>query len=562
MPALLETDRNRTAASNEPRLGRDRPAGRHPGSLGLNDEHEAGLFSNARLTGWLVALIAVWTLVVVPFRLLGNGWIPPDDARRHAAKVVSDRSWNEILVLRDEATVDPHPGWHAVLSAFERIGIRTTPGLVKVSVVVLSLLVLLAPLPFLARPEAWLLALVTAALFDPAQLPRFFFGRPLVFTMAVLLVVCAVWPRLRAERAPLGLLGGLAAAIAASTWIHGNWYLWALPLAAFVVAGERRAALRLAACAGVGCVLGAVATGHPLSFLGQTLAHPVWALGDSAPLRVRVSEFHPSNGSPLMLLAVAALLLWRAQSGRWRRDVVVSPLFALVVVSWLLGLKVLRFWSDWGLPALLVWMAFEYQELLDARLVVTGRRRLALAAAAAAALFLAVTADTGSRWSKFPATRLPSLEQVEYRAWLPEPGGTVYSNELYVFYDLFFQHPHADWRYQLGFEPSLMPPRDLAIFRRIVLEGASDASLRPWAERLRPEDRMIVKRASSRAPALAGLEWVSPQRDFWVGRRVRDTAALPPESRGAATPVVPEGGLESEGPPDSGALDDDDGEAP
>jgi hypothetical protein len=274
---------------------------------------------------------------------------------------------------------------------------------------------------------------------------------------------------LRAERAPLGLLAGLAGAIAASTWVHGNWYLWALPLAAFAVAGERRVALRLTACVGVGCALGAVATGHPLAFLGQTLAHPLWALGGGASLRVVVTEFHPTNGSPILLLAVGALLLdgsGRAGAGRSssRRSSCSPP--------WLATRPRDAFWSDWGRAPRLA--AFSTRALAER--FAWGRRRLALAAAAAAALFLSVTADTGGRWSRFPATRLASLELPAFRAWLPEPGGVVYSNELYAFYDLFFRHPHAEWRSLLGFEPSLMPPRVSA--SSVVLEGASGESLR------------------------------------------------------------------------------------
>ena len=49
----------------------------------------------------LVRVLALAVFLVIPFRVLGTGFLPPDDALRHAAKAVSGRSWSEVLVLRD-----------------------------------------------------------------------------------------------------------------------------------------------------------------------------------------------------------------------------------------------------------------------------------------------------------------------------------------------------------------------------------------------------------------------------------------------------------------------------
>jgi hypothetical protein len=486
-----------------------------------------------RLLGVLVAAVAAWTLLVVPFRILGAGWVPPDDARRHVAKVISDKSWGDILVLRPEATVDPHPGWHAILAGFESAGVRTGPGLLKVSVLLLSLLFLLAPLALLRRPEAWLLALLVVAVFDPREVPRLFLGRPYLLTMTVLVGICLVLPRLREERAPRTVLAGVTAAIAASAWIHGNWYLWTLPLAAFALAGERRAAARLAACAAAGIALGAAATGRPVAFLVQTALHPLWALRGATPA-TSVTEFHPFDGVPLLVLAVAVLALARARAGLARAGAATRPLFVLAALGWLLGLHVWRFWMDWGAPALLAGLALELEAALASGTFASGRRRLAATGLAAAGLLLALTGDHGLRWSKNAANRLGSLDRAEMRSWLPEPGGIVYNSDPSVFYDLFYNHPRAPWRYQLGFEPGLMPPADLRIYRAIQRERGSDAAIRPWAERLRAEDRLIVTRASRRPPELEGLEWVSPQGALWIGRTRRASPAA-----GGGAPASP-----------------------
>jgi hypothetical protein len=48
----------------------------------------------------LARIVLLVSIVLIPLRILGRGFLPPDDALRHAAKAVSGREWSEILVLR------------------------------------------------------------------------------------------------------------------------------------------------------------------------------------------------------------------------------------------------------------------------------------------------------------------------------------------------------------------------------------------------------------------------------------------------------------------------------
>ena len=63
------------------------------------------------------------------------------------------------------------------------------------------------------------------------------------------------------------------------------------------------------------------------------------------------------------MVAVVLMILFRMVLGGWEASSLNGPLFLLVVVGWLLGLKVYRFWSDWGLPAAMVWMALQFQQV-------------------------------------------------------------------------------------------------------------------------------------------------------------------------------------------------------
>src|SRR5689334_22324101 len=69
------------------------------------------------LVSWI---IAVMTVILIPSKIISYGYLPQDDALRHAAKAVSGKPWQEILVMRSDFLIDPHPGWHAILGFIHR----------------------------------------------------------------------------------------------------------------------------------------------------------------------------------------------------------------------------------------------------------------------------------------------------------------------------------------------------------------------------------------------------------------------------------------------------------
>ena len=68
----------------------------------------------------MVFCIVIGVIICIPPRVMSFGFIPPADAMRHAAKVISGKSWDQILVVRPEFTMDSHPGWHAMLGVVYR----------------------------------------------------------------------------------------------------------------------------------------------------------------------------------------------------------------------------------------------------------------------------------------------------------------------------------------------------------------------------------------------------------------------------------------------------------
>jgi hypothetical protein len=466
-----------------------------------------------------VRALVLATLLAIPLLIVETGYVPPDDALRHAAKAVSGRPWTEIVVLRPDMTLDVHAGWHAFLGAIHAMTGADAHALVLTSIVLLFVLAGLPAAALLRRPEAALAALTVLALADVRGFGRLVSGRPLLVSMAVVSTLALIWPHLRHRFEPRSTVT-LVALFAVATAVHGSWFLFLVPLSAFFLAGEVRAGLRVAVCWLGGVALGALATGHPFALLVQAVRHSTLALGGGMPVLWLAVEFQPAQGAPMMVAAVAIAIALRRL--REPRAVLWEPVLAMATVGWALGFVVRRFWTDWGAPAALIWLAFEIEQALEASLPPRSVRRLGAAAGIAAVSILVMTSDYEARYSREDPGFL-SADNTEQRPWLPQHAGIFYSPDMALFFRTFYANPHAPWRYIAGFEPAVMPPEDFAVFREYARSGGAVASLDPWVGKLRPQDRLVVQGDSYAPPDLPALEWAQPLPGVWSGRLRRQT---------------------------------------
>jgi hypothetical protein len=465
-----------------------------------------------------VLFICLAALLLTCLQILGHGYSPMDDALRHVAKVLSGKEWREVLVMRPEIAMDSHPGWHFILQQVSRLT-RSDPALLlDFSVLFLFLLFVLPPLFLFNRPEAWVLSLLSFSLFSFGTMHRLFYGRPFVFSMLLIVALCFLWERIRDNRAPIVELAAFALISALSTWIHGTWFLLALPICALGLARQWRVSALMAAAAAAGILLGAAFTGRPLILLHQMIYQAVLSLGHHDFQRQLVSELQPFDGSPIAVILIAAMLIWRRARGQWKRECVDNPVFILGVLGWVLGFVAARFWSDWGWPAFALWTAMEVQDVLEKYLDEFDPRRLVIAAAACLILFLSLSNDHGSRWTGMLGPQWPQMTNAEHRKWLPEPEGILYSDGMDVFYRIFYNNPHGDWKYVLGFEPVWMPEDDLNIYRHIQLTRGKPESYAPWVKKMTEKDRLVLVRQAE--PKIEGLEWHEVTPTVWSGRRM------------------------------------------
>jgi hypothetical protein len=482
-------------------------------------------------------------LLFIPLKIISYGYLAAGDARRHVAKAFTDKPYTEIIVMRPEYKMDHSPGWEWLLTSLHRTLGWGADELMSFSVISMLLCVFLATLPWLRRPEAWLAALLAQLVAIPELMTRLVQARPYLLTEGILIALLLAWSREENEGPPRLKLALTSLGIALSVWVHGAWYLWALPPLAFLLAGRWRTSLWLGCCIGLGTIAGALLTGHPIEFLKQAVLIAASISREHVPQWLLVGEFRPSYGELTTAVLVGLVFLWRRQqtssvarnseqkpavkggraaslpiegSGANSAEGLTGPVFWLMVICWILGFKADRFWGDWGIPAVLVWLARQFQDGMTEAWSLSAPKRLVACGLLAVPLFLHTTNDldrryTGSLSESFLDGGEPSLQ-----GWLPEPNGIFYTAHMDFFYNTFYKNPQAPWRYILGMEPALMPESDLRIFRNIQLSQYSFKTYEPWVQKMSAADRLAIRCAGQ--PPLPQLEWTNAVGDIWIGR--------------------------------------------
>ncbi|MDO8536031.1 MAG: hypothetical protein Q7S30_03365 [Candidatus Omnitrophota bacterium] len=456
---------------------------------------------------------------MIPFQIIGYGFLPPDDALWHSAKVISGKNWSEVLVLRSDIKIESHPGWHAVLGFVHRITKCDTHSLVLFSVISLFILFSLIPIFFLRYPESWLLSMLTLSIATSGWISRLVLGRPYIVTMAALLVMFLLWPKLKSKKIDYGAVALLIFVIAMSTWIHRTWYILLIPAVSFLLAREWRASLWIIISSIIGIFIGASFTGHPILFIKQTIFHLLLVSGSGETQDTLVSELRPCLGDFTVIILVSSMLFWRSLRGRWDRKVIDNPVFIVVIISFVAMFITRRVWVDVGMVALALWIANEFEDFLASKINRTSAYRALITIALAVTTYLSFTTDANSRWSGCRPKDYLSSTDPEQAKWLPGAGGIVYSDDMGIFFRTVFKNPHGNWRYILGSEAAIMPEDDLKILRNIQRNRHSYTPFEPWVKKMRPEDRLIIGGTEDCKPKISELEWKYAALGTWVGRK-------------------------------------------
>jgi hypothetical protein len=453
--------------------------------------------------------------------------MPPGDARRHVAKPFAHKPYSEIVIMRPQYVVDHSPGWEWLLGVLHRTMGWNEDGLLSFSVASMALVVLCFPMIWLRHPEAWLAAVLAQMLAMPQLMDRWTQGRPFLLTEGILMGVLFAWGK-RQDRNPTWWKVALTCfGFALSVWMHGAWYLWVVVLAAFFLAQRWRAAFWLAGCWGVGTIVGALLTGQPLAFLYGAVFMAKCVFEEHAPKWMLVGEFQSSAGEFATLAMLAIVYIWRRRQDKSSSPLRCQPVVWMVAISWILGFVANRFWLDWGVAAAVVWMAGEIDQAIPILWNPTSLQRLVACGFILLPLYLDSTNDLGRRYTDCLTEPFVVGNNPQLKGWMPGKGGIFYADNMQFFFNTFYKNPQADWRYILGFEPALMPPDDLKIYREIHRSEGSAESYQPWIRKMRSEDRLAVGRPAR--PNLPALEWKEGAAGLWIGRL--PAVSRPPEGK-------------------------------
>jgi hypothetical protein len=233
------------------------------------------------------------------------------------------------------------------------------------------------------------------------------------------------------------------------------------------------------------------------------------------PKWMLVGEFQPTTGEAATLTLLALVYLWLKLQNKMRTPLFRQPAFWMIALNWVLGLFAARFWADWAIPAVLVWLALQFDEALPGIAADGSLKRLMVCGLIAVPLCLDATSDLERRYTFSLDEIFLRADDPAYAGWFPGKNGIFYADNMTFFYDTFYKNPQAGWRYIAGFEPALMPPGDLKIYRNIRRSNQAAEAYEPWIKKMRPEDRLVTARPYE--PPIPSLEW-KRFGSFWIGR--------------------------------------------
>lgn len=186
-----------------------------------------------------VLLFVIIFFLNIPLTILSQGYMPNDDVKRHAAKIISDKNWKDVLVL-DEQHQDKieyyHIGWHKILDVVNLFaGGKQDPNnvgaLVFFSIIFFFWLIFCFFSFVFKRPEIWVGSVMVFIVFFPSMIHRFIRGRPFLMTTFSMMLIAFLWGKIAEDKENKSFFKPLAiitAVIALSTWMHGAWYLFGI----------------------------------------------------------------------------------------------------------------------------------------------------------------------------------------------------------------------------------------------------------------------------------------------------------------------------------------------
>jgi len=460
---------------------------------------------------FIFLFICLWSQVSI----IGLDFMPRDDALRHVGQAVCQKDWHEILVMDSRLDFDIQGGWKNILYFFANHGI-SKENLLQFSVLIFLVLNFCIPAFLIKRPEVWALSLIIALCFFSSTI-RFSLGRPFLAQVAAVTIIGFSSQHFK-EKFDYRYLFFLFLFLTLAISIRSLWFLFILPIGCFFLAGEFKKFFYLMLVWFFSTIVSAFISDSFSSFFIMTTKEVFDFTSRDIPSWMLVAELVPKIQPLLFFLPILFFILWRKSCGKKIRDRIQNPMFILILLSWVLSLKINRFWLDFGVPAYFVWLYEELEEVFenDLNIDLLSIKRVGVTIAICIPLWFIIGGDFNGRWSKSIFIKAPDISETDKRDWLPDEGGIFYNTSMGLFYKTFYTNPNAPWRYFLGMEPEIMEKGNLEIYHQIILSLNAKSKKQLIVDKMTLKDRFVLEGRSK--PDIDVLEWFEIKPNIWSGR--------------------------------------------
>ncbi len=472
-------------------------------------------------------IVIILMFLYIPFKIISYGWTPEDDALRHVAFSTINAKWSDIVVMDEKYDADHNAGWHTILKFLYNYCNFQKEDLMIFSVVSLFFLLNICGIIVSPLPISWCLSLLIILNTEPVFLFRTLLGRPYILSCAFTLLILRLWTinNLEDEK---GLLKSkyfiyslTILLISLCIWIHGSWYLFLIIPFSLLLSGRFYDAFKLSLLIIISTFIGAFLSGDFYKFLYYHTFATFNIFNEQTYNWILVTEFFSGMHTVNWSLFTAFIIWLSVYKCNYKLEELSNDsCFIMILLCWLLSIWVMRFWTDWGVIALLFWLSQKLSGVIkNIGCLKKTRVRYCLSIFIVVSLILCFTNDSKGKFTKSSINNSPidfyneeTLDRL--KGWEPQEGGIIYSNNMCCFYQLFYEYPNAKWKYILGFESAIMPKEDLKIYRKIQVNGFEEDFL-PWVNKMTEKDRLIL---TSELTAFPQLEWIRGSRKWWIGR--------------------------------------------
>ena len=465
----------------------------------------------------LAILILFIVYIIVPLKIISKGYLPTDDAKRHVAYAVSNHKWSDVIEITPGLESDHNVGWHKLLRFIYNLFRINKRDLLLISIIGLFLLFNLTGSLISPNISAWAVTLIVMFLFEVSLIQRALLGRPYLISSIAILILLKLW-FIKEQQINIKLKYLISVlALTLAVWIHGTWYTFMiLPLALFL-SGQVRKGLNLTLCIIVSTLIGAYLTGEFKDFLYFHYAATLNIFSERIYNWQLVTEFEEGNIRLLWMIPTIFIIILSIISKKLKlNDLSKDPTFIMILLTWLLSIKVVRFWGDIGIVALSFWLSFKLSDLIqDMQSVKKPIMRRAFFILIAITLTMLIP---NSNWSnkKVRDDSSADFSKTELAKFKPEEGGIIYNDSMMHFYNQYYAYPESKCKYVLGFEAAIMLEDNRKIFRDILYSRFHYKAYKPWVDKLTKKDRLFtIVDLSKYYPQ---LDWIKAGNDLYIGK--------------------------------------------